>query len=118
MKDRPTLMVKLQGEAARKHGGVADRLRAQLRCTALALAVERYRQARGQWPASLADLVPDYVARIPHDLFDGRPLKLAKHAQGIAVYSVGVDGVDNSGNIDVRRCWGPRAPISAFASGT
>jgi hypothetical protein len=108
LKDRPTLMVKSQAQATRKRAEVADRLRAQLHCAALALAAERYRQARSQWPASLTDLVPDYVARIPHDPFDGRPLKLARHAQGITIYSVGVDGVDNGGTINIRRI--PSAP--------
>jgi hypothetical protein len=105
LKDRPSLIVKLLAAEARRSVEAADHLRAELRCTAVALAAERYRRARGQWPASLADLVPDYVVRIPNDPFDGRPLKLAKHAQGITIYSVGLDGADNGGNIDVRKGW-------------
>jgi hypothetical protein len=108
VRDRPTLMVKFEGEVAREFAERAGLSRALLRCTALALAAERYRQACGQWPAALDDLVPNYVAGVPNDPFDGRPLKLAKHAQGIAIYSVGVDGVDNGGIIDISKGW--RAP--------
>jgi len=65
----------------------------------VALAAERYRQARGRWPATLAELVPQYIARVPLDPFDAKPLKLGKHEQGIVVYSAGMDGIDNGGLI-------------------
>jgi hypothetical protein len=109
LKNRPALMVQLEAEAARHLADYADRRRAEMRCAVLALAAERYRQTRGQWPGCLDDLVAHYVARIPHDPFDGRPLKLAKHAEGIVIYSVGVDGVDNGGMINRMR---PTAPGS------
>jgi hypothetical protein len=41
------------------------RIRAYLRCAAVLAAVERYRQEKKEWPASLAALVPNYLAEVP-----------------------------------------------------
>jgi hypothetical protein len=74
--------------------------KAELRCAAAALAAERYRLARGSWPKSLDDLVPDYLPAVPADPFDGKPLRLARLPDGLVVYSLGPDGTDDGGKID------------------
>jgi hypothetical protein len=76
------------------------RAKAELRCAAVALAAERYRVAKGQWPEKLDVLVPDYLPAVPADPFDGKPLRLRRTEDGIMVYSVGSDGADNGGNLD------------------
>jgi hypothetical protein len=38
----------------------------------LILAIELYRHGRGEFPASLQELVPDYVATLPDDVYAGR----------------------------------------------
>jgi hypothetical protein len=83
------------------------RSRAEMRCAAAALAVERFRQERGRWPAAVAELVPQYLPEILNDPFDGQPLRLGRFDQGIVIYSVGPDGEDDSGNLDRRN---PLAP--------
>jgi hypothetical protein len=79
----------------------ADRRRlAYVRCTAAALAAERYRRTKGKWPTSADDLrdLADPEALIdPHD---GKPLRFKKMPDGLAIYSVGIDGVDDGGAID------------------
>jgi hypothetical protein len=76
------------------------RSKAELRCAAAALAAERYRLAKGHWPDRLDALVPDYLAAVPNDPFDGRPLRLHRRADGIVIYSIGPDGTDDDGNLD------------------
>jgi hypothetical protein len=71
-----------------------------LRCTACALATERYRNHHRKWPDTLAALVPTYLSAVPLDPFDGAPLRYRKTADGVIIYSVSTDGVDNGGNID------------------
>jgi hypothetical protein len=79
----------------------AIRVRMTLRTARTALAVERYRLAKGKWPVRLEDLVPAYLARVPLDYYAGKaPLKLAKFGGGVVVYSVGPDGKDNGGKLD------------------
>jgi hypothetical protein len=56
-----------------------------LRCALAGVAAERYRRAHGQWPARLDDLVPEYLAKVPADPSDGRPLRLRRTADGVAV---------------------------------
>lgn len=71
---------------------------ARLRCTAAALAAERFRQRHNRWPDSLDDLVADkLVAAIPLDAFDGQPLRWKTVDDGRLIYSVGPDRTDNNG---------------------
>jgi len=62
-----------------------------------ALAAARYRAKTGQWPARLADLVPDYLPEVPVDPFDGKPLRMATKDGRIVLYSVGRNGKDDGG---------------------
>jgi hypothetical protein len=75
------------------------RTQAELRCALAALAAERYRQPHGDWPPSLAALVPDYLAQVPTDPFDGQPLRMCRREKGVVIYSVGPDGQDCGGEL-------------------
>jgi len=70
---------------------------AWMELAAAALAVERYRLARGSFPESLGQLVTDYLAAAAVDPFDGLPLRLKRTDRGFAVYSVGEDRKDDGG---------------------
>jgi hypothetical protein len=71
--------------------------RAELRCTIVALAVERYRLQHGRWPQSLSALAPSPLLGIPIDPYDGQPLRYRQLADGAVVYCVGPDGKDDGG---------------------
>jgi hypothetical protein len=62
------------------------------------IAAERYRIAHGRWPAHLSELVPDFLAAIPIDDFDGAALKYLVTGTGPIVYSAGCDGDDDRGH--------------------
>lgn len=79
----------------------------QLEVARAALALERYRQATGNWPATLQDLVPAYLDEVPTDVFANGPLQYRRLPQGAVVHSVGQDGVDNAGKL--RRAPGENA---------
>jgi len=68
-----------------------------LRCSIVAVAVERYRLANGRWPERLDDLVPRYLTKIPTDLYDGQPLRYRRVPDGVLIYTVGEDGKDDGG---------------------
>jgi hypothetical protein len=68
-----------------------------VRVARVALAVERYRLAEGVLPGLLDDLVPEYLAAIPQDPYDGKPMRYKLLEKGYVVYSVGSDGEDNGG---------------------
>jgi hypothetical protein len=76
------------------------RKHAHVRCLAAALAAERYRRKHGDWPETLGRLTPDFLAEVPLDPYDGEPLRYRRLADGVVVYSVGRDEVDDGGTID------------------
>jgi hypothetical protein len=71
-----------------------------LRCAFVAVALERYRRDHGQWPETLDALVPQYLAAVPKDPQDGKPLRYKRRPDGVVVYWLGQDGTDDGGKID------------------
>lgn len=64
-----------------------------LRC-----ALETYRAKHGSYPASLSDLSPGTLTKLPDDPFSpGAPLRYRKTEKGFVLYSVGPDGIDDGG---------------------
>jgi hypothetical protein len=71
---------------------------------AVACALERYRLANDELPSTLDALVPQYVAKLPHDIITGEPLKYRRTEDGgFVVYSVGFNRVDDGGEPCVHR---------------
>jgi hypothetical protein len=75
-------------------------LQARLRCASAALAAERFRLEKGEWPASLNALLPHYLKEVPANPFDGQCLRVKRLPDGILIYSVGFDLVDNGGTLN------------------
>lgn len=89
------------------------------------IGLEVFRRGHGRYPESLTELVPRYLPALPLDPFDGKPLRYrarlaagtnvastdvptstntdtpaldaSRSASGPILYSIGVDGMDNSG---------------------
>jgi len=59
------------------------------------VACNRYERDNGALPASLELLIPQYIASVPVDPYDGQPFRYDP-ARAI-VYSVGEDGKDDGG---------------------
>ena len=66
------------------------------RVTRTALAIALRIAQTGSAPASLADLVPDFLARVPTDPWDGKPLHYAAGPPA-RVWSIGEDAHDDGG---------------------
>jgi hypothetical protein len=71
------------------------------RQTELMLAMRLFELEKGRLPAKLEELVPDYGASIPVDVFTGKAMLW--NATLETVYSVGPGGVDDGGAIDPKR---------------
>jgi hypothetical protein len=95
----------------RRIGQMYRRYLAQVRCLRALVALERHRLAKGGWPATLAELAPGLLDGVPADPFDGRPLRYARRAGGVVVYSVGADGADDGGALDRKRIDQPGADL-------
>ena len=70
----------------------------------LACALERYRQANGHFPETLAPLVPGFIEKLPHDVINGQPLKYRRADEGgFVLYSVGWNETDDEGKVGLRK---------------
>ena len=74
----------------------------------LGIAIERYRRAKGNLPARLDELVPEYIAAVPDDAFAGKPLEWEYH--GSPRYKIEVKKYD-------RKSWTYDAVLSAIQQG-
>jgi len=74
-----------------------------------AIALKRFQLKHGQWPESLAEVVPEFLPSVPIDSYDGKPLRYHPNGDGTYwLYCVGDDGVDDGGD--------PTCPPSAGSS--
>lgn len=80
-------------------GGLQAHGRARMRHDVMlvALGLHACRQDRGDYPKTLAALVPKYVPKVPQDLFSGKPIRYSRSEAGCVVYSVGQNGKDDNG---------------------
>ena len=63
------------------------------------IALKRYQLKNGNYPSELAGLQPDFLAALPLDPVDVRPLRYKLIADGtFLLYSIGEDGEDNGGD--------------------
>lgn len=92
--------------------------RARLRTTIVGLAAERFRLDRGRLPESAEELAPGWLDRIPDDPFTGEPLRVKRLDDGLVIYSVGVDMLDNGGNDTVDDRAPQARPRSKYRYGT
>jgi hypothetical protein len=59
--------------------------------------LEACKRERGAYPASLAELVPDYMPDVPQDPWTGKPLVYRLTPERYTLYAVGPNGVDDGG---------------------
>jgi tetratricopeptide (TPR) repeat protein len=66
----------------------------------VACALERYRLARGEYPASLNELSPRFMEKLPCDLINGLPLHYrVTDDKQFVLYSLGWSNVDEHGEV-------------------
>jgi hypothetical protein len=96
---RANALVSLLLPAVTEVGRADRRVQCLLRSAGTALACERFRQANGEWPSALNQLVPKYLTVVPIDPYTGKPLTLHRLRDGLAVYGLGLGAADDHGNL-------------------
>ena len=79
---------------------VHPRKQAQTRAAATAVALTNYRNDTGHYPASLQELVPQYLPSVPADPFGAKPMRYLLNDGQVTIYSVGDDRVDDGGQLE------------------
>lgn len=98
-------MVTSSGPAIEQAGNAVARAVAKQRCICLLIAAQRFRLQQGRLPHSLGEIERSQLgqgAELPDlfiDPFDGKPLRFKSDAEGIVVYSVSENRMDDGGEI-------------------
>ena len=70
----------------------------------VAIALERYRLAQGDYPESLDALTPQFIDKLPHDIINGQPLHYHRTSDGqFVLYSVGWNETDDDGEVGLTK---------------
>jgi hypothetical protein len=85
------------GGSQRSTQTAADRAEQNQRNLHIAFALGAYQRDRGSYPKTLDALAPKYLAKVPDDLFTGKPLAYRPDEKGYLLYSFGPNGKDDNG---------------------
>jgi hypothetical protein len=70
----------------------------------VAIALERYRLAHGEYPESLNALSPHFMEKVPHDIINEQPLHYRRTSDGqFVLYSVGWNETDDGGAVVLQK---------------
>jgi tetratricopeptide (TPR) repeat protein len=70
----------------------------------VAIALERYRLAHGEYPESLNALAPQFMEKVPRDVIGGGPLKYRRTSDGqFVLYSIGWNERDDGGVVGLTK---------------
>jgi len=70
----------------------------------VAIALERYRLAHGEYPETLDALTPPFLNELPHDVIGGEPLHYRRTSDGqFVLYSVGWNDTDDEGEVVLQK---------------
>jgi hypothetical protein len=76
--------------------------RTDVQATIAILALQRYKQGKGQYPESLDELVTSgFLKELPVDPYSDKPLVYRKTEIGFTLYSVGKNFIDDGGKMGV-----------------
>jgi hypothetical protein len=91
------LLLALAAPSVRKTQHAYDRVEQCERNLQIAFALAAYQRDNGTYPKSLDALAPKYLAKVPGDLFTGKPLVYRPAEKGFLLYSFGPNGQDDEG---------------------
>ena len=74
------------------------RVQTQVKLAEVGCALERFHLAHQAYPQTLAELTPQFIARLPNDFMDGQPLRYRRLSEhGFKLYSIGLNLKDDDG---------------------
>jgi hypothetical protein len=91
------IMLRLFVPSARRLHNASDRARQIQDNVIMAFILARYERDHGRYPRDLNALLPNYLTKVPEDVFSGKPLIYQPTANGYLFYSVGANGTDEHG---------------------
>jgi len=94
------------------------RVRCSIDAAVTMFALHEYRRRHGEYPETLAALVPDDLVSVPLDCADHQPLRYRREGDSFILYSIGQDGRDDGGsyNPEHGRAWHPDNADAVFSA--
>jgi len=106
------LMLKIQTPAHERISQIAWRMKTGREALLTVLAVMRYEKEKGQYPASLYELVEaGYLKKLPMDPYGDGPLVYRRTDSGFLLYSFGMNLTDDGGELGL----GSRGTLRVWA---
>lgn len=95
------ILARLTLPAYQQADAAMQREAARRAAVSLMLACQLHHRLHGDWPAKIEDLVPDILAEPPADPLGkaGELMRLKRDGDDLVIYSVGLNGNDDGGNI-------------------
>ncbi len=96
-----SILARLLLPAYQQADAALQREAAMRAAVSLMLASQLHHRLNGDWPAKVEDLVPDIFAEPPVDPLGktGEVMRLKRDGDDLVIYSVGLNGIDDAGNI-------------------
>jgi hypothetical protein len=102
-------MLKIQAPAHEKISQIAWRMKMGRQALLTVLAIMRYEKEKGQYPASLDELVEaGYLKKLPMDSYSDGLLVYKRTDEGFLLYSFGIDLKDDGGKLGLSSRGTPR----------
>ena len=106
---RLSYMLKEQGPAQYRVGQISWRVKTGRQALLTVLAVMRYEKEKGEYPASLKELVKaGFLKKLPIDPYSNAPLVYRRIESGFIIYSVGMNLTDDGGVLGLSSRGTPR----------
>lgn len=95
------ILARLLLPASQQADATMQREAARRAAVSLLLACQLHHRLHGDWPAKVEELVPDILAEPPVDPLGkaGELMRLNRDGDDLVIYSVGLNGADDGGNI-------------------
>ena len=93
------MLIRIMRPATEKLQELTCKFDGMLAGARLVVACHRFEREKGRFPETLQELVPQYLAEVPRDPFDGAPFRYSKE-KGLA-WSVGKNLTDEDGSMRV-----------------
>jgi hypothetical protein len=96
-------LLDISGPAMGKAAALSWRAKTQKRAIPAILAIVRYQQDNGDYPANLNELVKaGYLKALPQDPYSNEPMRYKLLDNDFTLYSVGQDMTDNKGQLGTK----------------
>jgi len=106
---QPSFMLKMQGPAHYRVGQITWRMKTGREALLTVLAVMSYEKEKGQYPASLDELLEaGYLKKLPMDPYSDGPLVYRRTESGFLLYSFGRNLKDDGGELGLSSRGTPR----------